>query len=346
MDHFSTVLQRPPHFDEDGSNGAVSEDRGPRGGLRDILNPVSSTTQAPATPGAPAPPRPHSSFSLRSPTQPSDYHHPTAYAASPSAIGAQPSGSRSILNNPFGAAPSPSLPPPLQAPPSIVSATTSSGLQHPPRSPLHAPSVYYPSEIRDREPIRDKAGASSFYDPTTDSNRERERRVSETGSWRTSQASPPKVSKQAISILGKTFHAIARHQASPTFLCPQPHPSLHPLPHQPRPPIIRFPLHLASANPPIIGTPTRRHFFFVAQRTVTFRSRPALYFVTGFTDAKSFPRHFRLAILTTTPNHPPNTTTTGPTHPQRRHPIAPGVPSPISTIRRYGGPPAHQPDRQ
>ncbi|KAH6626719.1 INO80-like protein [Chaetomium sp. MPI-SDFR-AT-0129] len=197
MDHLSTVLQRPPHFDEDGSNG---EDRGPRGGLRDILNPVSSTTQAPTTPGAPAPPRPQSSFSLRSPTQQSDHHHPSAYAASPSSKGGQPSGSRSILNNPFGASSGTALPPPppLQAPPNIVSAAASaaaatSSLQHPPRSPLHAPSIYYPSDPRDRESTRDRPGTSSFYDPTTDSNRERERRVSETGSWRTSaQASPPK----------------------------------------------------------------------------------------------------------------------------------------------------------
>lgn len=197
MDHFSTVLQRPPHFNEDGSNGAVGEDRGPRGGLRDILNPVSSTTQAPGTPGAPAPPRPHSSFSLRSPTQQPDYHHQSPYTATPSATGAQPSGSRSILNNPFGAASTPSLPPPLQPPPSIASTSTS-GLQHPPRSPLHAPPAYYPSETRDRESIREKSGASSFYDPTTDSSRERERRVSETGSWRAAtQTSPPKVSNQS-----------------------------------------------------------------------------------------------------------------------------------------------------
>jgi DNA helicase INO80 len=203
MDHFSTVLQRPPHFDEDGSNGAVSEDRGPRGGLRDILNPVSSTTQTPGTPGAPVPPRPHSSFSLRSPTQPQDYHHPSPYAASPSTVGRQPSGARSILNNPFGAASAPSLPPPLQAPPAIAPTTTPSGLQHPPRSPLlHAPPVFYPSEIRDREPIREKPSSSSFYDPTTDTNRGRERRVSETGAWHTTtQTSPPKVSNQT-SVLG------------------------------------------------------------------------------------------------------------------------------------------------
>jgi DNA helicase INO80 len=195
MDHFSTVLQRPPHFDEDGSNGAS---RG--GGLRDILNPVSSTTQAPGTPGAPAPPRPHSSFSLRSPTQQLEHHHPNPYSASPSsaAIG-PPSGSRSILNNPFGSSSTPSLPPPLQAPLGLSSAAATSGLQHPPRSPLHAPPVYYTSEVHTREPVREKSASRSFYDPTTDSKRERERRVSETGSWLNSaRDSTPKVNRQIL----------------------------------------------------------------------------------------------------------------------------------------------------
>ncbi|KAL2261930.1 hypothetical protein VTK26DRAFT_2965 [Humicola hyalothermophila] len=218
MDHFSSLLQRPPHFDEDGSNGAPSEDRGPRGGLRDILNPVSSTPQAPltsshgtsGTPGAaPAPPRHHSSFSLRSPTQP-DYHHPSPYSASPSSAAAasqQPSGSRSILNNPFMSASTPSLPPPLQTPQTAASSS-SSALQHQPRSPLHAPqSAYYPTEVRDRESMREKSVSNSFYDPTLDikperdrdsdrdrdRDRDRERRVSETDSWRNStQNSTPK----------------------------------------------------------------------------------------------------------------------------------------------------------
>ncbi|KAK4181541.1 putative DNA helicase ino-80 [Triangularia setosa] len=221
-DHFSTVLQRPPHFDEDGSNGhgSANEDRGPRGGLRDILNPVSSASQPaaasalgpPGTPGAPAPPRPHSSFSLRSPTQ-GDYHTPNPYSTSP---GSHPSGSRSILSNPVASAlvsassfPPPPPPPPLlastttlQAPQAIASPLTTQHL--PPVSPLHAPHVYYSSEIRDRDnkdrnnrdPVREKSAASSsFYDPTADSTKkERERRVSDTGSsWRNAtQSSTPK----------------------------------------------------------------------------------------------------------------------------------------------------------
>ncbi|KAK4446841.1 putative DNA helicase ino80 [Podospora aff. communis PSN243] len=223
MDHFSTVLQRPPHFDEDGSNGAASEDRAPRGGLRDILNPVSSAPQQKgpsAQPGGPAPPRAHpASFSLRSPTQ-SDLHHPAAYSASPpssSAGGREPSGPRSILNNPFmSATAAPLPPPPLQAPPVHASSTTtaiaagqavsSSNLQHPPRSPLHAPPVYYATDLRDREPPREKlsvaassSSSSSFYDPTADaaSKKERERTVSDAGSWRTAtQVSTPKARDQ------------------------------------------------------------------------------------------------------------------------------------------------------
>jgi len=222
MDHFSTpVLQRPPHFDGDGSNGASNEDRAPRGGLRDILNPVSSAPQkAPsAQSGGPAPPRAHPpSFSLRSPTQ-SALHHPVAYSASPpssNASGREPSGPRSILNNPFMSAPGPSLPPSLQAPPPLAPAATtsiaagqaasSSNLQHPPRSPLHAPPVYYGTDLRDREPTREKSSvatsSSSFYDPTADATtkKERERRVSDTGSWRAAtQASTPKVREQEMA---------------------------------------------------------------------------------------------------------------------------------------------------
>ncbi|KAK0735368.1 SNF2 family N-terminal domain-containing protein [Apiosordaria backusii] len=216
-DYFhSTVLQRPPHFDEDGSNGngTANEDRGPRGGLRDILNPVSSASQPasalgpPGAPGAPAPPRPHSSFSLRSPTQ-GEYHIPNPYSTSP---GSHTSGSRSILSNPVASASvsAPSFPPPppppplpastttLQAPSAIASPSTTH--QPPPVSPLHAPHVYYSSEIRDRDrdnrdPVRETSAASSFYDPTADSTKkERERRVSDTGSsWRNAtQSSTPK----------------------------------------------------------------------------------------------------------------------------------------------------------
>ncbi|KAK1779851.1 hypothetical protein QBC45DRAFT_122255 [Copromyces sp. CBS 386.78] len=106
--HFSTVLQRPPHFDEDGTEGGDRGNGGgpapppppppPRGGMRDILNPVSSNSSAvqssqaappqaaasssslPHGIGGPVPPplstnsmrattHGSSSFNLRSPTQ-------------------------------------------------------------------------------------------------------------------------------------------------------------------------------------------------------------------------------------------------------------------------------------
>jgi DNA helicase INO80 len=86
----------------------------------------------------------------------------------------------------------------MQAPQGLASSATSSGLQHPPLSPLHAPPVYYPSEIRDRELMREKPAPSSFYDPTVDA-RERERKVSDTASWRNAtQNSTPKVSKPTV----------------------------------------------------------------------------------------------------------------------------------------------------
>ncbi|KAK4100200.1 INO80-like protein [Parathielavia hyrcaniae] len=260
MDHFSTVLQRPRHFDEDGSNKAASEDRGPRGGLRDILNPVSSTTQTPnpGTPGAPAPHRPHSSFSLRSPTQQADYHHhPGSYAASPPTVGSQPSVSRSVFNSSYGAATAPSLQPSLQPPPSIAS-TTPSGLQHPSCSPVHAPPVYYPSDIRDREPIREKSISSGFYDPTTDTNRgrehERERRVSETGSWRTAtQNSPPKAREPySYPQPSSEFYSNGNY-ASPTASYRPRSPVMH---H--RPPSLGGSTS-PSARPPAIPSPSLRH---------------------------------------------------------------------------------------
>ncbi|KAM7202557.1 hypothetical protein V8F20_004346 [Naviculisporaceae sp. PSN 640] len=237
MDHFSTVLQRPPHFDEDGSNssnggvGAGDDRAPPRGGLRDILNPVSSVSQAsPVLRGPPAPPasvsstRSHpASFNLRSPTtQLADYHHPSPYSASPpsTSIGGarEPSGPRSILNNPFDSASTHSLPPPpppttsLHAPPTAAASprTTTAALGGSPSPALHAPTIYY-SEVRERgerdhlqQPAREKKPSASngFYDPTSDStaHRERERRVSDTGSsWRNAtQVSTPKVSTPLI----------------------------------------------------------------------------------------------------------------------------------------------------
>jgi hypothetical protein len=316
MDHFSTVLQRPPHFDEDGSNGAASEDRAPRGGLRDILNPVSSAPQqkAPsAQPGGPAPPRAHpASFSLRSPTQ-SDLHHPVAYSASPpssSAGGREPSGPRSILNNPFmSATAAPLPPPPLQAPPVHASsaataiaaagqAASSSNLQHPPRSPLHAPPVYYATDLRDREPPREKssvaASSSSFYDPTADaaSKKERERTVSDAGSWRTAtQVSTPKVSKQWRRSFG---------HAAQCQLAPIPNPQTPKLLFSHRPRLIATHHFSPRQTPACIWCAAARCQFNAPKNfpSADQAARPVFIRNTNFTSGlpdqltRFFPRHF------------------------------------------------------
>jgi DNA helicase INO80 len=122
---------------------------------------------------------------------------------------------------------------------------------------LHAPPVYYPSEIRDREPIREKLASSSFYDPTTDTNRERERRVSETGSWHTAtQTSPPKVSNQRQSVLGNAPTPLPGTKSFPLSFV-----TSHPLPinlctdHQ------ILPSPSAPCSPPITGTANTKIIF-------------------------------------------------------------------------------------
>ncbi|KAJ2902193.1 putative ino80-like protein [Zalerion maritima] len=165
----STVLHRPPTREEE------SEHRGP--GHRDILNP------APLSPvGTSQPQPPHHSFSLRSPTQP-EYHQPRFSSPTSSSTNQRPA-----LHNPFMAAPTgaPTVPPPSVAapPPHPPVTSVASG----PISPLHAPPYY--SSQRDeyhqqqQHMPREKPATSSFYDPTTDTTKER--RVSESGSWHNS----------------------------------------------------------------------------------------------------------------------------------------------------------------
>ncbi|KAK3350550.1 putative DNA helicase ino-80 [Neurospora tetraspora] len=158
MDHFSTVLQRPPHFDEDGTEGGGDGGNGagpappPRRGLRDILNPVSSNSavqsqvQAASSSlhgiGGPVPPPPStnsmrathgsSSFNLRSPTQqPSEYRHPLSSLATPA----------HAANNALGAAGSLSSQPPSTGPRSILNPPTTSQQQHHHPNPFVAASA-------------------------------------------------------------------------------------------------------------------------------------------------------------------------------------------------------------
>ena len=146
------------------------EHRGP--GHRDILNP------------APMSPQPRHSFSLRSPTQP-DYHRQYSPVSS--------NTQRSSLHNPFMAAPT-----------GAALSSNASG----PISPLHAPSAsYYSSAPRDDYPRDTKPASRGFYDPTTDTTKER--RVSDaapTSSWHTATglSTAPQVSQvgsQGISPL-------------------------------------------------------------------------------------------------------------------------------------------------
>ncbi|KAL1877568.1 hypothetical protein VTK73DRAFT_8557 [Phialemonium thermophilum] len=215
MDNFhSTVLQQPPHFGEDGSSSRHSRNKSSSGAddrvggrLRDILNPGGTA----AAQSVPAPPRPHSSssFHLRSPTQSEFHHHPSSFSPSSTSTTSNNavSGSRSILNNPFAGSSTtgPSLPPPLQ-PPAGLSVSRSTNLQPPPRSPLHAPPLYYPHDRevdrereRDRDRNRDRTSdrdwdrdgtrekpalSSSFYDPTTGvTSIPKDRQASDTASW-------------------------------------------------------------------------------------------------------------------------------------------------------------------
>lgn len=247
----STVLQRPPSLhdyeDQQRDRDRERERERERGSSerrhRDILNPVqqgdsnanpppASSSHAPGQqqqhPHQPPPP-PRHSFNLRSPTQP-DFHHaapphfPGSSSASPSSAPSASaaantnastgtstngtgSGTRSLLHNPFltsSAAAPPSLPPPVH--PSSIA---------PPRSPLHAPPVFYPQDMRDhRDSPREKT-AGSFYDPTTDTTTSTsDRRVSDTGpAWHnatqaSAASSASKVSKNSPQEPNQAHRAI------------------------------------------------------------------------------------------------------------------------------------------
>lgn len=236
----STVLQRPiamGDYDDERDHERDRDRERDERRRRDILNPVHIGDSGPSVPSsivaASAPPstsaqtssqssrHSHShSFSLRSPTQ-SDHHHPPpllsgSTAASPSSSNiamptssngvatATASASRSGLHNPFMASASPS------------------SLPQPVRSPLHAPSVYYPQDLRDardhREPPREKT-AGSFYDPTTDTTTTTsERRVSDTGSsWHNATQTQGTTSSTPASSSSKVSKGKVARQNSAIF---------------------------------------------------------------------------------------------------------------------------------
>ncbi|KFA69206.1 hypothetical protein S40285_00044 [Stachybotrys chlorohalonatus IBT 40285] len=201
----STVLQRPGGSGSGGGDDEDHRERHDRHNRRDVLNHAGSAQR-------------HSSFNLRSPTQPEFHSQPYAspgrHNTTPIPHHQSPPQARQTLHNPNpymassssasagpqGGPVAPSLPP-LGGRPSSSSAATSSSSaaannhhQAPPVSPLHPPTGYYPppsasSTSSDRHHSRDKPAAGSFYDPTTDTTKER--RPSE--SWHNaSQATPPK----------------------------------------------------------------------------------------------------------------------------------------------------------
>ncbi|KAJ5020096.1 Chromatin-remodeling ATPase INO80 [Colletotrichum sp. SAR 10_99] len=175
-DFRSTVLQAPSRHDDRDER----DDRDRRSHHRDIMNPAPGGAR-------------HSGFSLRSPTQ-SEFHHPqhSSYSSPKASSHSHPHHSprshQSGLSHPnplYSSTPSaggplaPSLP--------ALGGSGSPGAGHhqaPPLSPLHPPSGYYPPP--ESHASREKPATSSYYDPLTDTTRER--RVSDAGSWHNSAA--------------------------------------------------------------------------------------------------------------------------------------------------------------
>ncbi|WDK23066.1 SNF2 family domain-containing protein [Colletotrichum graminicola] len=188
MDHpkdfRSTVLQAPSrHGDRDRDR----DDDRDRRRHRDIMNPTPGSTR-------------HSGFSLRSPTQ-SEYHHPqhSSYSSPKASAHSHqhhsPRSHQSGLShpNPYSTSSSSAAAAAAAAttgPLALGASGSGSGTGHhqaPPLSPLHPPSGYYPPP--EAHQTREKPATSSYYDPLTDSTRER--RVSD-AAWNgnTAKGSP------------------------------------------------------------------------------------------------------------------------------------------------------------
>ncbi|OLN96823.1 putative DNA helicase INO80 [Colletotrichum chlorophyti] len=179
MDHpkdfRSTVLQAPSRHDDRDDDRDRDRDRRHH---RDIMNPTPGSTR-------------HSGFSLRSPTQ-SEYHH-TAHSSysSPKASSHShphhsPRSHQSGLSHPSPYSSSSSGGPLAPSLPALGTGNSSSGAGHhqaPPLSPLHPPSGYYPPP--ESHSKREKPTTSSYYDPLTDTTKER--RISDAG-WNNNAA--------------------------------------------------------------------------------------------------------------------------------------------------------------
>ncbi|TKW48288.1 hypothetical protein CTA1_11826 [Colletotrichum tanaceti] len=207
MDHpkdfRSTVLQAPSRHDDRDRERERDRDRDRdndrhRRHHRDIMNPTPGSTR-------------HSGFSLRSPTQ-SEYHHPlhSAYS-SPKAAPSHslphhsPRSHQSGLSHPnsYPSSSTTSAGPLAPTLPALgggggvggaggSGSGSSSGAGHhqaPPLSPLHPPSGYYPPP--ESHQTRDKPTTGSYYDPLTDTTRER--RISDAGWSGNAAKGSPKV---------------------------------------------------------------------------------------------------------------------------------------------------------
>lgn len=222
--YHSPVLQRPPHRPEDDERdrhfrrgGDGTRDGAGAGVVGASPSSVGGATSA--TSSANAHPHRHSTFSLRSPTQP-DFRPPPF--PSPNANNASashphqspPRPSLPSLHNPYmtsnapgasGGPVAPTLPPPG----ALSSSTTGSHQHHhqghhqpPPASPLHPPAGYYsPAEAAHHAREKPAPATGRLYDPTTDTTKER--RISDAGaSWSNANAPPagtPKVRGQSTS---------------------------------------------------------------------------------------------------------------------------------------------------
>lgn len=171
----STVLQRP----------GGDEDERDRHHRRDMM--TAGNTHR------------HSTFSLRSPTQ-SEFHQPPPFTSPNRSANTYMSSSTPASGSAGAGGPvAPTLPPP-GPPSSSSSAAVNHHQAHPPVSPLHPPSGYYPppsSSSSSSAAARDKPAGGSFYDPTTDTTKER--RVSDSWHGASHAATTPKVSRQSTS---------------------------------------------------------------------------------------------------------------------------------------------------
>ncbi|KAF7557846.1 hypothetical protein G7046_g5961 [Stylonectria norvegica] len=135
-----------------------------------------------------------------------------------------------------------------------------------PVSPLHPPSGYYPPPANDRDSrdardVRDKPATGSFYDPTTDTTKER--RVSDAAgaSWHNANAPPAGTPKSADQHTPSYYNGTYTSPRASTFNRPRSplshsHPNPPPGSHSPpgRQPVMASPSLRQGATPSMSST--------------------------------------------------------------------------------------------